>query len=360
MAKRGGRRPEVGARPGTLHIAAESPPPRIRLITYTAEGHEERAIAAPDELIAALARPGVHWIDVQGHGDEAVLQRLGEIFTIHPLALEDVVHVHVRPKAEPYDEQLLLIIRMLSMPAPATVEADHVGLILGSNWVVSFQQHYGDVLDPVRDRIRRGGRYLRTHGADYLAYAILDTIVDAYYPIVESIGEALESMEHEVLTNASDETLRELNRLKNVLLVVRRSVAPMREAVNSLVRDHHPTITDEVRVFLRDTYDHCVLTLEATETGRELVNGMLNTYLTVLSNRMNEIMKVLTIVSSLFVPLTFLAGIYGMNFEHMPELRWRFGYPVVLLVMAALAAGMVAFFWRRGWIGGGRGDAGDG
>ena len=291
---------------------------------------------------------------MQGFGDEKTIREIGEIFSIHPLAMEDVVNMPQRPKAEMYEGQVLIITRMVRTKGTAEVDMEQVTLVLGESYVLTFQEHYGDILDPVRERIRSGkGRPIRRNGPGYLAYAIVDTIVDGYYPVLELIGDHLEQLENLVMENPTNDVLRDLNRTKNMLVNLRRAIWPQREAVNSLIRDENSLISDEVRMFLRDTYDHCAQTAEVIEMYREMSTSLMNTYLSSIANRTNEVMKVLTMMASIFIPLTFLAGIYGMNFEHMPELHVRWAYPLVWTTMLAVGLSMLAFFWRKGWIGGG-------
>ncbi len=346
------RNPAIGASPGTLVITADAPPPRIRMISFDQDEVVEQAIGDAVELAAALEPDNVTWVDVQGFGDEAMLREIGRVFQIHPLAMEDVVNMPQRPKAELYEGQVLIVTRMVRMRGADDVDLEQVTIVLGQTYVLTFQERYGDVLDPVRNRIRTGkGRRIRGSGSGYLAYAIVDTIVDAYYPVVEALGEHLQQLEDVVIHNPSNQLLRELNRTKNMLVNLRRAIWPQREAVNSLIREETPLISDEGRLFLRDTYDHCVQTAEVIEMQREMATGLMNTYLSSIANRTNEVMKVLTIMASVFIPLTFLAGIYGMNFEHMPELHVRWAYPAIWLTMLAVGGGMLAFFWRKGWIG---------
>ena len=240
---------------------------------------------------------------------------------------------------------------MVRIDGPGEMDMEQVSIVFAKNYVLTFQEHYGDVLDPVRRRIRAGKGPIRQHGADYLAYAITDTIVDGYYPVLEAIGNHLEEMEDTVVTNPTPDLLRQLNQLKNRLVNLRRGIWPQREAVNQLVRGNHQAVTEEVRVYLRDTYDHCVQTSEVAEMYREMVTGLMSIYLSSIANRTNDVMKVLTIMASIFIPLTFLAGIYGMNFEHMPELHVRWAYPAVWVTMLGTAGGMITYFWRKGWIG---------
>jgi magnesium transporter len=341
--------PDVGARPGTLVIAHDALPPKIRSISYDQQGVIERDITRVDELSAALDPENITWIDVQGFGDEELLRKIGGVFSIHALAMEDVVNMPQRPKTETYERQMLMITRMVRVRDAADVDMEQVTLVLGENYVLTFQECYGDVLDPVRARIRNVSGRMRSRGPDYLAYAIIDTIVDGYYPVIEVLGDHLEQLEQVVMEHPSVEVLRLLNRTKNMLVNLRRVIWPMREAMNSLIRDENVQIGAEVRTYLRDTYDHCVQTAEVIEMYREMATGLMNTYLSSVANRTNEVMKVLTIMASIFIPLTFLAGIYGMNFEHMPELHVTWAYPAVWLTMMGTAGGMLAYFWRKGW-----------
>jgi magnesium transporter len=344
----------IGARPGTLFVDQSALSSIVRIYSYDQQSFTDTPEASIEQ-IRAERRPGRKlWVDVQGVGDEKLLLALADEFSIHPLALEDVAHFPVRPKCEPYADNLLVVTRMLSGADSAQLDVEQVSLLIGEDYVLTIQQHYGDTLDPVRRRLEAAGSRIRNKGSDYLGYAIADTIIDAYYPSVERLGDEIEELEEKVLTEATTDTLRELSRIKRQLQALRRAVSPQREALNSWIRDENSLISDSVRIYLRDSYDHIVQTSEAIESARELVNGLMNTYLSVASNRMNEVMKVLTIVASIFVPLTFMAGIYGMNFTHMPELGWRWGYPTLLILMGLTTAGMLGFFWRKGWIGRGR------
>lgn len=345
--------PKVGSRPGTLVISDEAPEPRIRLISYGPTGVEDKSCDADSlsQLPESFSTDSVTWIDVQGFGDKKLIREIGKTFNLHSLLLADVVNVPQRPKSELYEDQLLIIVRMVRIDESEQIAMEQVSVILGSTYVLTFQERYGDVFDPVRKRIRDGKGQLRKHGPDYLAYALIDTVIDGYYPVLESVGDHLESLESRVITDPSPELLAQLNHFKNRLVNLRRGIWPQREAVNALARGDHSAITDEVRVYLRDTYDHCVQTSEVTEMYREMVTGLMNVYLSSVANRTNEVMKVLTIVATIFIPLTFLAGVYGMNFEHMPELHNRWAYPLIWMAMLGMATIMLVFFWRRGWIG---------
>ncbi len=345
------RRPEVGARPGTLVIANEAPPPKVHVIHFTSTEVREEDVTDPERLRAVHRADAVTWVDVQGFGDESLIRRIGEVFSLHPLAIEDVVNVPQRPKAESYEEQLLILVRMVKLDGPNEFDMEQISIVLGTNYVLTFQERYGDVLDPVRRRIRAGKGPIRRNGPDYVAYAIFDTIVDGYYPVLEEIGNLLERLEEAVVENPTPQLLRRLNQNKNKLTNLRRATWPQREVANALCRDEHPLIDPKVRLYLRDTYDHCVQSTEIAEMFRDMATGLMNTYLSSVANRTNEVMKVLTIVATIFIPLTFLAGIYGMNFKHMPELQAEWGYPLIWIAMVACAVVMVTFFWRRGWIG---------
>jgi magnesium transporter len=350
------RHAKVGARPGTLVIPKEAPAPRIESIHFNENAHRRQVVASVDELRDAFSDDEVTWVDVQGFGDRSVMEQIGSLFNLHPLLLEDVVNVPQRPKTEAYDDQLLIVVRMVSMDQPEesgepAINTEQVSLVVAKNYVITFQERHGDVLDPVRKRLGANKGIIRQRGADYLAYAIADTIIDGYYPVLESVGNRLETLESDVIENPSPRVLGELNRMKNQLINLRRAIWPQREAINALVRGDHHLIGDDVAVYLRDTYDHCIQTSEVAEMYREMVTGMMNTYLSSVANRTNEVMKVLTVMASIFIPLTFMAGIYGMNFEHMPELKFRYGYAVLWAAMLATGGSMIAFFYRKGWLG---------
>ena len=345
------RHPPAGSRPGTLVIHAQAQRPVIRVMKFKPDHLEEHDIAGVAELKGLLEENTVCWIDVRGLGDEKVLREFAHLFSIHPLALEDVVNVPQRPKIERFEKHTLCITRMVLLRDEG-IEPEQVSLFVGSNYVLTFQERSGDVFDPIRNRIRQGGPLLRSSGPSYLAYALLDAVIDGYYPILETFGEKLETLEDEIVANPHPSVLLEIHQAKRDLLAMRRAIWPQREAVNALIRDENPLITDAVRVYLRDCYDHCVQIMDGVETYRELAGGLMDVYLSSLGNRQNEVMKVLTIMASIFIPLTFMAGIYGMNFENMPELRSAWGYPLLLATMVVVAVGMTLYFRRKGWLGG--------
>lgn len=350
------RRARPGTAPGTLTIDPASPRPEIRVVAYGPDGFKEGAIARPAELKEYLARWPVTWVNVDGLGDAATIRELGEIFNLHPLALEDVVNVHQRAKVEQYGDQTFIVAHMATVNDH--LETEQISLFLGSKFVLTFQERPGwDCLEPVRDRIRKHLTHLRSAGPGYLAYALLDAIVDQYFPVLEAYGERLETLEDLVVERPDRAAVAEVHEMKRELLHVRRLIWPQREALNSLVRDRTPHIDDETRLYLRDCYDHAVRIIDLVETHREVCSDLMDLYLSSVSNRMNEVMKVLTVISTLFIPLTFIVGVYGMNFNtqispwNMPELNWPFGYPLVLALMAIISVGQLIFFRRKGWIG---------
>jgi magnesium transporter len=351
------RRATPGAAPGAFVIDAEAPHPVLRVMAFGPDGMEEHLLEDPDDVRAMLGRWPVLWLNVDGLGHEQTLREVAAIFDLHPLALADVVNTSQRSKVEQYHEHQFIVMRMVMMDEH--VHSEQISIVLGERFLLTFQETEGDCLDLVRARIRADGSRIRSAGADYLAYAVIDAITDYYFPLLEEFGERIEALEEEVIDEPKREIVGRIHAMKHDLLTLRRSVWPKREALSSLYRDPLPLIHDETRLFLRDCYDHTVQVIDMVETYRELVSGLMDLYLTSVSNRMNEIMKVLTIIATIFIPLGFIAGLYGMNFDrrasafNMPELGWTYGYPFALAVMAAVAIGLLLFFRRKGWLGGG-------
>lgn len=344
-----------GLTPGTLIVDPDAPHPRIRLIAYGPDRFEEQEIRDVESVAAAVGQWPVAWVNVDGLGNAEVIHNLGAAFGLHHLALEDVVNVPQRSKVEQYGDVVYIVARMASLGEE--VETEQLSLFLGKDFVLTFEERPGDCLDPVRQRIREGLGLLRSHGPDYLAYAILDAIIDAYFPILEQYSERLEDLEEAIIAQPSRQLVSRVHDVKRDLLTLRRAIWPLREAINSLVRDPMPLITQETRIHLRDCYDHVVQIIELVETNRELGSDLTDLYLSMTSNRMNEVMQVLTMFASIFIPLSFIAGVYGMNFNaersplNMPELNWFWGYPFALGLMAAVAGSLLVFFWRKGWLG---------
>jgi magnesium transporter len=349
------RRAPRGAPPGTLVADPAARRPDVYVIRY---GPDEIAEQPVDSIAALRERMGsapVTWVDVRGLGDLGLIQEIGNLFNLHSLALEDVVNVHQRPKAEEYEDHLFIVTRMHVEERPP--ESEQISLFLGKNYVLTFQERAGDCFEPVRERIRKRRGRIRASGADYLAYALLDAVIDAYFPVLERFGETVEVLEELVTSRPGENLVSEIHKVKRDLLASRRAVWPMREMINQLIRDETPLVTDHTRIFLRDCYDHTVQLMDMIETYREIASSLVDIHLSSLSKRMNEIMKVLTIIATIFIPLGFIAGVYGMNFDpeaspwNMPELGWYLGYPFALGLMGLVAAGLVFYFWREGWIG---------
>jgi len=357
------RRTLPGAVPGTLEVDPAAPFPKIRVTGYSPEEVLEKEVTDTGELSAFLQKWPVTWVNVDGLGDNRILLELAEIFKIHQLALEDVVHVHQRSKVEEYDRNLYIVSRMASVSDNA-LETEQLSLFLGKGYIVTFQEREGDCLEPVRDRIRKGKGKIRGAGADYLAYAILDAVVDAWFPVLEDFGETLEKLEDSILDKQDKPTVSAIHGIKRDLLEMRRTVWPTRETINSLMRES-TFITSETHLYLRDCYDHVIQILDMLESYRDMASSLMEFYLSALSNRMNEIMKVLTIIATIFIPLTFIAGIYGMNFNpdvspwNMPELNWKYGYPFIWGLMVVIGGAMALFFRRRGWLGSQKREGGD-
>ncbi|MHC4948226.1 MAG: magnesium/cobalt transporter CorA [Planctomycetota bacterium] len=355
------RRP--GTAPGTLVIDPDAPAPRITVIAYGPDDLVRKTVATAAEAAACREQWPVVWVDVTGLGDPEVLTGFAHAFGIHRLALEDVVHVHQQAKVEPYDEHLFVVARMVR---PETLpDTEQVSMFVGSGYVLTFQERAGDCFDLVRQRLEAGRARIRGSDASYLAYTLLDAIVDAWFPVLDRYGERLQALEDDVLAHADDATSGDIHAVKRELLAVRRAVWPQREMLNVLLRDESSFIADGTRVYLRDCYDHALRVIDIVESCRELAAGLRDLHMASVGNRLNEIMKVLTIFAAIFIPLSFIAGLYGMNFDtahpwNMPETGWAFGYPLALATMAAVAAGLLLLFRRRGWIGSGparrRGD----
>ncbi len=344
-----------GASPGTLTAPADASPPRITVLAYDAEQMVEEELDDPAAISDYLESWPVSWINIDGLGDTTVVEQVGSVFGIHPLALEDVLNIRHRPKIEEYDEHIFVVTRMAGFDDQ--FEPEQVSLFLSSNYVLTFQERQGDCLEPVRNRLRTKKGKIRQRGPDYLAYAVLDAVVDGYFPVLEQMSERLEELEDEILRNPKTETVARIQGARHEMLTLRRSVAPQREIFNSMVRDGHDVIGEEVGVYLRDTQDHVIRIVEIAESYREVASGLMDLYMSSVSNRMNDIMKVLTIMATMFIPLTFVAGIYGMNFDpdvspfNMPELRWFWGYPFALGLMVVMTVGLLVYFRRKGWIG---------
>jgi magnesium transporter len=339
----------VGAPPGTIQADPTSPKPVLSVMRMHDGGCVEEKSVTLDRALLLREQGGIVWLSVAGLGDVDLLRRIGEAFSLHRLALEDVVHTHQRPKLEDFPEHQFVVLRMLDTTHPG--ETEQMCLFLGDDFVLTFEEHAGDCFDPVRARLRDPMSRLRKNGPDYLAYALVDAIVDAYFPAMESLGDRLESVEEAVVAGgAPAAVVRELHQARRELLVARRALWPLRDVMGLLMRGDSTRISAETRVYLRDVHDHVVQLLDLLENYRELGASLTELHLASASIRLNEVMKVLTLIATIFIPLTFVVGVYGMNFDHMPELHWRYGYPAVLVGMSVIVVGMLAYFRRRGWL----------
>lgn len=346
---------KVGLPPGTLlHVGdTRADKAYIHVINYDGEEFSEVAEASLSELGKLAATPQVTWIQVQGLNVKAI-EEIGRQFAIHPLVLEDILHTSQRPKLADYGDYVCVIIKALTVTAAATddYQAEQVSLILGPNYVISFVESLpGDnnVLANVHDRVNGRGRICQL-GADYLFYALIDSIVDQYFLVLEHLGEKIETLEERIASQPQPELLHDLHALKHDMLHLRKSVWPVREIISALERGEMPHIKESTLVYLRDIYDHVVQVIETTEIYRDMLSGMLDIYLSSISNRMSEVMKMLTIISTIFIPLTFIAGVYGMNFAYMPELQWEYGYPMIVSIMLLISLLMVRYFHKKQWL----------
>jgi magnesium transporter len=358
------RNPTPGQSPATLtpHLTdGQSVPPVITLIEYDQRTHEERKVENVEELLGCFDNDKVTWINIDGLGDVEVLRRLGERFKLHPLALEDVLDVGQRPKAEQYEGYLFIVAEMLYLEKDERLSGEQVSMFLGPNFLITVQEEAGrDVFEPVRVRIRSGRGFIRKMKSDYLAYALLDTIIDHYFPVLEHIGGAIEELEGQLVAKPTAGNVQMLHEFKRTLMQMRRFVWPARDVASSLIHEDSGLITAETKVFLRDCYDHTVQIMDLVESYRDVLSGLMELYLSAIGIRTNEIMRVLTVISSIFIPLTFVVGVYGMNFApdaegrklpwNMPELYSPYGYVGILAFMAMIAIGQIVFFKRKKWL----------
>jgi magnesium transporter len=349
---RGGQK-RVALPPGTMEYVGEPKVERVRIsiVQYDAKGFQEAEVSDIHEALSFLERPGTTWINIDGLHETGILETIGERLGLHPLVLEDIVNIHQRPKQEDYQDYLYIVLKMLDFDQRKHhIGVEQISLVLGPNYVLSFQERVGDIFDPVRERIRQGKGRIRAAGPPYLAYALLDAVVDNYFVLLERIGDTIEDLEDDLIDNPTPELMQHIHALKREMIILRKAVWPTREVVSGLERADTPLVGHEIAHFLRDVYDHTIQVVDAVESFRDMLSGYQDLYLSSLSNKMNEVMKVLTIAATIFVPLTFVAGVYGMNFEYMPELHWKWSYLVFWIVMLILGGGMAVFFRRRRWL----------
>ena len=348
------KRAAPGATPGTLITDPQAPKPVLRLIQYGAEDFREQKLTDLDRLPSLLGKYPVTWLNVDGLGDAAAIEKLGQVFGLHPLALEDVVNVHQRPKLEEYSDHVFVVARMIALTD--RLHTEQISIFFGDNFVLTFQESPGDCLEPVRERLRKTRGRTRRSGADYLVYALLDAVVDAYFPVIETYADRLDQLDDEVSTPSTPDVVARIHAVSRELALLRKTSWQTRDVVNALIREENPIVAEETRVFLRDCYDHTLQVADAADFYREICSDLRDSFFSQVTNRTNDIMKLLTIIASIFIPLSFIAGVYGMNFNpekspwNMPELNWVYGYPFALGLMGCIASGLIAYIWRKGWL----------
>ena len=349
---------KTGLSPGAPVFVGEKKAEEIRItvIDYNADSFEMKEMERVEECFPFKEKPTVTWINVDGLHDVTVIQELGKCYGWHPLIVEDILNTHQRTKMDVFDDYIFISLKMLTYNSEAkTLAAEQLSLLAGDNYVITFQEKKGDIFDPLRNRIENSKGRIRKVWADYLAYALLDSIVDNYFRVLESIGEVIEEMEEELVTNPMPDTLQRMHDLKKEMIYLRKSVWPLREIISGLQREETPLIKEATNIYIRDLYDHTIQVIDTVETFRDMISGMLDVYLSSVSNKMNEVMKVLTIFAAIFIPLTFIAGIYGMNFNpekspfNMPELNWYLGYPIAIGLMVAVGSVMLFYFKKKKW-----------
>jgi magnesium transporter len=348
------RRTAPGAAPGVIAVDPHAPKSRVLVTSYGPHDVEEVEVERIDEITQLHGRLKVLWVDVEGLGDAEKIRQLGQLFGLHALALEDVVNVHQQVKIEDYGDHLFIVGRLVDDSEHAHTE--QVSIFLGTDFVVTFQERPGDCLAPVRERLRNPRSHLRQRGADFLAYAVVDAVIDGYFPLLEHYGERLDNLEEMITDNPPRRIIQDVHDIRTILRSLRRVTWAHRETIGKLLHDPNPLVLDETRTFLRDCFDHTIQLVDLLEIYRETCTDLRDVYLSTVSNRLNEIMMVLTIMASIFIPLGFVASLYGMNFNtqvspwNMPELNWFFGYPFAIGVMVLVALGLLAFFYARGWL----------
>ncbi len=344
---------KAGMPPGTLvHIGERKlESVRIKVIDYDENSFREKQVTKIEDCFEFKKTPTVTWINIDGLHDVEIIEKIGKHYDFHPLVLEDILHTGQRPKFEDLENYIFIVLMMLRFDDESqAVISEQVSMVLGPNYVISFQENVGDVFEQIRDRIRNAKGKIRKMGSDYLMYALLDAIVDGYFLIMEKLGDKIESMEDELVGNPTEKTLQQIHNLKREMVYLRKSVWPLRELISGVERSESNLIQDTTGAYLRDVYDHTIQVIDTVESFRDMVSGMLDIYLSSISNRMNAVMKVLTIIATIFIPLTFVAGIYGMNFENMPELKWRYGYFGVWFIMVIVTGSMVLYFKKKKWL----------
>lgn len=343
---------KAGLSPGTLLHVGEKRQETVKLtlLNYDTDQVTEREIDSIREALPLLNATAVTWINIEGLNRLKVFESIGEHFGIHVLTLEDILNTTHRPKYEDFETYLFFVAKTLSVSTHSDFRTEQVSLILGSNFLISIQEKTGNIFDTVRDRIHRSKGRIRKGGGDYLAYALIDVIVDQYFVVLEDLEEKIDQLEEELFEEPDPDTLRRIHVLKQKIILLRKQIWPMRDAVNSLARSESELVSDKTIIFINDVHDHVVKIIDTIELYRDTLSSLMDLYLSTLSNRMNEVMKVLTMIATIFIPLSFVAGVYGMNFKFMPELEWEMGYWAVWGLMIGIAGALILFFKKKKWI----------
>ena len=343
---------KTGLPPGTpVYVGDEAPlPAHIDELSYDEEAFKEKVVDNVSEIIEDLHSPDITWVNANGLRASDIIE-IGNAMGFHPLIQEDIVNTLQRPKVEEYENHIFFVLKMIQYDEDTEdFDVEQVSFILGERFLVSFQERHGDCFELIRQRIRENKGIIRRMGADYLAYSLIDMIVDGYFTVLEKVGDRIEEIENELVVNPQLDTLHDIYNMKRKMIAIRKSVWPLREVISRLDRLGSKQFKESTSIYIRDVYDHTIQVIDAIETYRDLLSGMLDIYLSSISNKMNQIMQVLTIIGTIFIPLTFLAGIYGMNFQYMPELGWRNSYPALWMLMIIITGIMVVFFRRRKWL----------
>jgi len=344
---------KVGLPPGSMvHIGNKRDEKvKITIVNYSEAKFQEKEVKSVEECFPYKDKSTITWINIDGVHEVKIIEEIGKHFNLHPLILEDIVDTDQRPKIKDFGDYIFIILKMLYCDKKSnTIRVEQVSLILGKNYIISFQEREGDVFSFIRERIRNNIGRIRKSGADYLAYSLIDAIVDNYFTIIERLDEEIENLEDKVIIQPNPSNVQAIHKLKRDLIFLRKSVWPLREVISFLEKGESPLVLKSTNIYLRDVYGHTIQVMDTVETLRDVISGILDIYLSSINTRMNEIMKMLTIIATIFIPLTFITGIYGMNFQYMPEVKWFWGYPAVLLGMSIIGIVMVIYFKRKKWM----------
>lgn len=343
---------KIGLPPGTMVHVGEKKVEKVKIsvIDYDKDNFQKRELESVEEVFPFKETPTVTWLNIDGLHEVEVLEKIGKHYDIHPLVMEDILNTQQRPKIEIFDDYIFAVMKVITHNEEGDLIIEQLSLFLGENYVITFQESEGDIFDPIRERIEKSKGRIRKCGPDYLIYAIMDIVIDYYFLILEKVGETVEFLEDNVIENPDESTVQNIQQMKRKLIFMRKSIWPLRELISTLVREETKLIKDSTMPYLRDLYDHTIQVVDSVETFRDIVSGILDVYLSSVSNKMNEVMKVLTIIATIFIPLTFIAGIYGMNFEFMPELKFHWAYPTLWLVMVVVFFSMLIYFRRKKWL----------